>query len=169
MYIRGQETKRCNILTVLKYLVPSIQAHTMPFKAENNISGPGQHIGKIPSTSMSSLSVPIPPASLTLHLLRPQALKTTLTAVPLTATATVLQAARAGTHRPRPAARGRHLPETSATHPAATLKTPPNNSRHPSSFIFFPPFPKIKLGVSRSGCTSCILRSLSPGPSLQDL
>lgn len=53
---------------------------------------------------------------------RLQALKTTPTAVPLTATATVLQAARAGTHHPGPQHEAvtfqRHLPPTRPARPS---------------------------------------------------
>lgn len=76
----------------------------------------------------------------------------------------------------RPSPSKRHLPPTRPparppANPPGPPKTQPNNSRHPPHppLFFSPPlFPKIKLAVSCSGCTSCILHSLSSGPSLQE-
>lgn len=66
-----------------------------------------------------------------------------------------------------PARNTRPSPSKDICHPPGRPgppKTQPNNSRHPPLYFFFSPFPKIKPGVSCSGCTSCILRSLSSGP-----
>lgn len=132
--------------------------------------------GKVSCTAacyQSSFSVLIPLASLVLHLLRPlQALKTTPTAVPLTATATVLQAARAGTHHPDPQHKAvtfqRHLPPTSppARPPVQPALLQHNQITLGTLIFFFFPFPKIKLCVSCSGCTShSSLTFLGPLPA----
>lgn len=174
-WIHDKKIFNCNYyLTIInlilnRLLIANISSEHL---AGNNISSPCEFMGNVsctPARHRSSLSVLTVPASLALHLLRRlQALKTTPTAVPLTATATVLQAARAGTHHPDPQHEAvtfqRHLPPT---RPA--LRKHRQITHGTLLFIFFPPFPKIKLGVSCSGCTSCILRSLSSGPSLQDL
>lgn len=98
-------------------------------KLGNGISWPREFAGKVSRTAArpppelllrpDSAGLPgaAPPPSRRL-----QALKTTPTAVPLTATATVLQAARAGTHHPGPQHEAvtfqRHLPPTRPARPS---------------------------------------------------
>lgn len=119
-------------------------------KLGNGISWPREFAGKVSRTparpppelllrpDSAGLPGAAPPPSRRL-----QALKTTPTAVPLTASATVLQAARAGTHHPGPQHEAvtfqRHLPPT---RPVGPPKTQPNNSRHSPLYFFFLLFQK---------------------------
>lgn len=144
-------------------------------KLGNGISWPREFAGKVsrtaarpPARHRSSFCVLILLASLVLRLLRPAVCRLLKQHRQLFH---LLQRRQFYRQHVRahiiPARNTRPSPSKDICHPPGRPgppKTQPNNSRHPPLYFFFSPFPKIKPGVSCSGCTSCILRSLSSGP-----